>query len=272
MFSTLRTRFGIPGVISVIALVFAMLGGAYAASGGLNGKQKKEVKAIAKSIAGKPGPPGAPGANGTNGTNGKDGAPGTNGTSGAPGADGKSVEAETAPVTKCSEGGTVFKIGGVEKGKACNGEEGPEGSPWTAGGTLPKNATETGTWAFQTVQGTQTAYAVALSFPIPLSATLDEAHAIVVPEGDTTTAHCSASAPEGPGGTVANPKAASGYFCVYISTRNRASVGAFGATFSSPGLEEFNEIGKTGTFLNFTLTGEPEEQPAANGTWAVTAP
>ena len=32
MFSTLRTRFGIPGVISVIALVFAMFGGAYAAS------------------------------------------------------------------------------------------------------------------------------------------------------------------------------------------------------------------------------------------------
>ena len=32
MFSTLRTRFGIPGVISVIALVFAMLGGAYAAN------------------------------------------------------------------------------------------------------------------------------------------------------------------------------------------------------------------------------------------------
>ena len=32
MFSPLRNRFGIPGAISVIALVFAMFGGAYAAS------------------------------------------------------------------------------------------------------------------------------------------------------------------------------------------------------------------------------------------------
>ncbi len=31
MFSKLSTHFGIPGVIAVIALVFAMLGGAYAA-------------------------------------------------------------------------------------------------------------------------------------------------------------------------------------------------------------------------------------------------
>ncbi len=37
MFSTLRTRFGIPGVISVIALVFAMFGGAYAASNSSGG-------------------------------------------------------------------------------------------------------------------------------------------------------------------------------------------------------------------------------------------
>jgi hypothetical protein len=46
MFSTLRTRFGIPGVISVMALVFAMLGGAYAAnspSGG--GKATASAKA-----------------------------------------------------------------------------------------------------------------------------------------------------------------------------------------------------------------------------------
>jgi hypothetical protein len=32
MLSPLRNRFGIPGVISVIAFVFAMLGGAYAAN------------------------------------------------------------------------------------------------------------------------------------------------------------------------------------------------------------------------------------------------
>jgi hypothetical protein len=48
MFSMFRERFGIAGVISVIALVFAMVGGAFAAGGGLSSKQKKEVKKIAK--------------------------------------------------------------------------------------------------------------------------------------------------------------------------------------------------------------------------------
>ena len=54
MFSTLRNRFGIPGVISVIALVFAMFGGAYAASNSSGGgkatasaKAKKDAKTAA---------------------------------------------------------------------------------------------------------------------------------------------------------------------------------------------------------------------------------
>ena len=37
MLSPLRNRFGIPGVISVIALVFAMFGGAYAATNSNDG-------------------------------------------------------------------------------------------------------------------------------------------------------------------------------------------------------------------------------------------
>ena len=79
----LKEPFGKAGLtVAVVALVFAMLGGAYAASGGLNGKQKKEVKKIAKQFAGKNGADGAPGANGTNGTNGTGGANGANGTNG----------------------------------------------------------------------------------------------------------------------------------------------------------------------------------------------
>jgi hypothetical protein len=41
MLSYARKRLGIPGIISVIALVFALIGGAYAAGPGLNSKQKK---------------------------------------------------------------------------------------------------------------------------------------------------------------------------------------------------------------------------------------
>jgi hypothetical protein len=99
MFSTLRKRistkrrepFGKAGLtVAVIALVMALVGGAYAA-GGLTKSQEKQVTKIAKKYAGKPGAPGATGPagpagsagaagkNGTNGTNGKDGSPWTAG-------------------------------------------------------------------------------------------------------------------------------------------------------------------------------------------------
>lgn len=97
MFKRLKEPFGKAGLtVAVIALVFAMLGGAYAA-GALTGKQKKEVEKIAKKYAGKPGAAGAQGSagaagakgdTGAAGTNGKDGTNGTNGTNGAKGADG----------------------------------------------------------------------------------------------------------------------------------------------------------------------------------------
>ena len=68
--NSIREPFGKAGlIVGVIALVFAMLGGAYAASA-LSGKQKKEVEKIAKKFVGKPGAPGANGTNGEDGTTG----------------------------------------------------------------------------------------------------------------------------------------------------------------------------------------------------------
>ncbi|HKB50891.1 MAG TPA: hypothetical protein VKC63_05620, partial [Solirubrobacterales bacterium] len=63
MLSPLRNRFGIPGVISVIALVFAMLGGAYAASDNGSGKATASAKAKAgpRGPRGKTGPAGPAG-------------------------------------------------------------------------------------------------------------------------------------------------------------------------------------------------------------------
>ena len=52
-----------PGlVIAVVAMLIALTGGAFAASGALTGKQKKEVEKIAKKFAGKPGSSGFAGA------------------------------------------------------------------------------------------------------------------------------------------------------------------------------------------------------------------
>ncbi len=74
-----REPFGKAGLtVAVVALVFAMIGGAYAA-GTLTGKQKKEVAKIAKKFAGKAG------SDGLQGSAGKDGSPGAAGQGGPPG-------------------------------------------------------------------------------------------------------------------------------------------------------------------------------------------
>ena len=52
MLTRIHRKLGTAGfVISIVALVAALGGGAYAASGGLTGKQKKEVEKIAKKYA-----------------------------------------------------------------------------------------------------------------------------------------------------------------------------------------------------------------------------
>jgi hypothetical protein len=139
MFSTLRTRFGIPGVISVIALVFAMFGGAYAAS---NSSNAGKATASAKAKKGPRGPKGATGPAGPAGAQGPAGPAGAKGDAGANGSNGAA------------------------------GATGPEGSPWTAGGTLPAGKTETGTWAatFVRVGEGVAQTTVPISFPIPLAA------------------------------------------------------------------------------------------------------
>src|ERR1700710_172411 len=151
MFSTLRTRFGIPGVISVIDLVFAMFGGAYAASNSSGGGK---ATASAKAKKGPRGPKGATGPAGPAGAQGPAGPAGAKGDAGANGSNG------AAGAT-----GATGPTGG-------KGATGAEGSPWTAGGTLPAGKTETGTWAanFVRVGGGAAQTTVPISFPIPLAA------------------------------------------------------------------------------------------------------
>ena len=101
MISGVRNRIGTAGlVVAIIALVAALGGGAYAASGGLTPQQKKQVKKIARTEAKKlvgTGPAGAPGATGPAGANGKDGTNGTNGKDGEDGEDGQTGFVEALP-------------------------------------------------------------------------------------------------------------------------------------------------------------------------------
>lgn len=114
MLFTLRNRFGIPGVISVVALVFAMIGGAYAANhnGGATASAKAKGKPGPRGPRGKPGPAGPQGPPGPKGDT------GPAGPAGAPGKDGQTGFAQTLP-----SGQTVAGTWGTSGGpSAPNGD------------------------------------------------------------------------------------------------------------------------------------------------------
>jgi hypothetical protein len=109
MFSLLRRRFGMSGIVAVVAVVFAMTGGAFAGGSQLARvvvtSERHEPSSAYRQQA-KRGPRGPRGATGPRGPAGQ-GSPGQAGPAGPKGA---------------------------------------EGSPWTAGGTLPPGRSESGTW------------------------------------------------------------------------------------------------------------------------------
>jgi collagen type VII alpha len=217
-------------IISIVALVAALGGGAYAASGGLSGKQKKEVTKIAqteaKKFAGKTGATGSAGANGTNGAKGDTGAAGSTGAEGKQGPEGKPGK------------------------EGPEGEPGEDGSPWTLGGVLPANATETGTWSASGLEGTEVL--VPISFAIPLKAGLAAAKTHVVPA--TGEGVCN--------GTAEAPKAPAGELCVY--KQEFTGVTLFGVTKIS-GVEA--GTGKSGAFIGLEGVTSASQ---AYGSWAVT--
>ena len=264
MISRIHQKLGTAGfIISIVALVAALGGGAYAASGGLSGKQKKEVEKIAKKYAGKPGQKGATGPAGANGPAGAKGDAGINGSNGSNGSDGSSgatgksvVVAPEGPGPECGTGGISVEVEGTGNQEfVCNGEQGPPGQPWTAGGKLPSGATETGTWSISVPAEGQILQP--LSFSLPLATSPEP----ILVDGD--------SAPGCPGVENGLPKAEAGKLCLY---QNKLSVTEF--TPSSGFLKPYSPTapgaGPTGTILAFTCG---ESGPCLRvGAWAVTAP
>ena len=240
----IRRHLNYANITATIALVFAMSGGALAASHYLITSTKQIKPSVLKSLKGANGKNGASGANGTNGTNGAPGEKGANGNNGAEG--------------KAGTNGT-------------NGEKGPEGSPWTAGGTLPAGKTETGTWTFSDPPGIPEPFiqAVSLSFPIPLGERLEEANTHFVKKGETAPKECDEGTVKG---TVAEPKAAPGNLCIYsdspVGKITPLSEGIFDPEKSvsnccaaEPG------VGKSGALVFFEEAKAEEKQ---EGDWAVT--
>jgi hypothetical protein len=302
MFSTLRTRFGIPGVISVIALVFALVGGAYAANNSTSGGKATASKSKAKK--GPRGPKGATGPAGAQGPAGAKGDAGAAGSNGANGTNGTSAEAVSFSGAKggCAEGGIEVKSA-KPAAFVCNGKKGENGQTGFTD-TLPKEKTETGTFAYTANLSAGSATARApISFSIPLAAPLADGHVhLIIEEGteeivfNETTEEFEAVAPTGcgsalnPPGTNADPRAAAGNLCVYLVatqpplvrtgfsevhlasnyiTDPSSTCDTLGCLplLGGPG----DGAGTTGAILQVAQGGSGTYF-AGSGTWAVTAP
>lgn len=255
MFARVSSRVSPATLLALLALVFAMSGGALAMNGNRGGSRGgRRAGVVAARAAGRPkaavgargprgvrgpaGPAGKSGAAGASGAQGVQGPAGPQGPAGAAGAKG-------APGEK-GETGEIGEVG--EKGPA--GPKGETGAPWPAGGTLPANATETGAWSVNPREGEPLQF-YAISFPIPLAGDgLDSEHVLVAPNSK-----CS--------GTVAEPKAEPGYLCLYTEANINVELSAI----AKPSPSGEGGAGAAGALLHVEGKGTPA---VAWGTWAVT--
>ncbi|MGC1850832.1 MAG: hypothetical protein WA687_00160 [Solirubrobacterales bacterium] len=292
MLSPLRNRFGIPGVISVIALVFAMFGGAYAASD--NGNDGGKATASAKKgprgprgPKGPAGPAGAQGPAGPAGAKGDTGAAGANGQNGAPGKDGTSPSgtgfagSKTVGSVTCTEGGIEYK--GATTNLVCNGKKGADGQTGFTE-TLPSGKTETGVYGVlgevengpavgaigpSTMDEGDVAGPLPVSFPIPTAAapTFVFVPGIATGFGSDSGAGC-------PGVSAGKPQAASGKFCVYGLATDFGGGLIPSATVTTVGPEDIfggPAVSRAGVLLKVNCAdGGTFEACYGKGLWAVT--
>ena len=253
----------------------------------------------AKGPTGDEGAKGATGDEGAKGPTGDEGAKGPTGDKGPTGASGPSVtEVDTGTGLT---GGPITSTGTIEidptetqqritgtcaSGEAVTAVE-EDGSVVCAsaggGGGWPTVAATgdlmTGAWSYTTTQAAtpeniSTAdtgvhqYAVPISFPVPLSALLDDAHTRFIAEGGSD-ANCP--------GSAAEPNAKTGYLCVFQGTSHSSNVTYprvftdFPFPFTQPFFPTPGTNGaiRTGTRLIAAIgAGDAWD----GGTWAVRAP
>jgi hypothetical protein len=242
------------GVIATIALILAMSGGAYAAKKYLITSTKQISPSVLKSLKGAAGKNGAAGPTGPAGT-------GTAGPAGPAG--------PTGPAGSAGAQGDKGLPG--EKGeRGEKGAKGEKGEPWTAGGTLPAGATETGTWAMGMPEGAtleiegapvrtvkETPIKAPISFTIPLAAPVAADHVHIF-EGETIPAGCTGTVVEN---RVTALKAESKSLCIYVVQ----------ASLTEPLFPNDPETGGEGAGIaGVILEANAKAGESAAGTWAVT--
>jgi Collagen triple helix repeat (20 copies) len=269
MFSKLQNQFGSAGlVLSVVAIVLALGGGAYAANH--LGASASKAKAGPRGKTGKTGPAGPAGPQGPAGPTGPAGSPGTNGTNGT---NGVSAEAGTAFSGKKTVGSVTCENGGVPVKSAspetavCNGKNGTTGFT----DTLPSGSSESGIWG-QTELGSEiTAQLnIPISFVIPLKKPLDSSHVHIF-EGTTAPAGCSGIETGGTGNHLIELEAEPGNLCVYVDLQNNLSAAELDTLNLEGTPSEPFGAGRTGTVLG-SVFDEVEPFAWARGEWVVTAP
>jgi hypothetical protein len=242
MFSRARRGLTYANVTVTVALVFAMCGGAYAAGRYVITSTKQISPKVLKVLAAK---------------NGKDGVAGPTGATGSAGAPG--ARGEVGPAGKDGVSGTLGEKGVLgEKGTL-----GREGSPWTAGGTLPSGATETGAWVLRTTANAEEEFRLtAISFPISLGSPVKTEFISV--GGTPPGGKCK--------GSVEKPEAEPGWLCVFAGKSLVYKGGLSPGQFLTPsgGLSTTETSGTELAFETLKPT-TPGEEVSAEGTWAVTA-
>jgi hypothetical protein len=311
MLSALRKRlhFNPATAIAFTALLFAITGVSFAATGAGNGSgggagNKNNNASLVASTAkskGKTGPRGArgpagpAGKNGTNGTNGapgatgpagpkgETGAPGSNGTDGTNGSAGPAGETVYVKTLGPNQGGC--DAGGAEfsnktgKAAACNGESGGGGG----GGEgypkfLPEGKSETGTFAVRFVEGTlvpgsgstrEGSVFNPISFTVALETKPKVARYVSLAAQQAKTG----AAEKECTGTAEAPTAAEGVLCVYEGKifEPAETEELRVAKFETP--EGGGGAGTTGTVALIRYEGPAlgEGFASLQGSWAVTA-
>jgi hypothetical protein len=261
MSSMLRTRFGIPGVIATVALVFALTGGAFAAKYLITSTKQispsvlKKLKG-AKGPAGAAGPAGAQGPAGLAGAAGARGADGARGATGPAGANGQSVTTEAiGPFEDCDDQEGVR----IDPGDhvICDGKpgtNGTNGSPWVVG-TAPSGAILKGTWSIPnvTAAGANERFPVPISFGVPVAG----AETVVLRE-DGQPDPLAGFGLECPG-TSTNPQLSNlpGVICAYGQNMQRikpwttASLASNAAVFDKGGIVFIPESTEAGKVTGF---------------------
>ena len=297
MFQRLHKQINPAMILAFVALVFALTGGAFAASGHGGGGTSHATltatvakkKPAPKSTRGPAGPKGATGATGPAGAAGATGATGPAGANGTNGVGTPGLE------------GREGKEGKEGKGKeGPKGTTGPEGQLCKTECVLPEGATETGTFSFSGAGSALTHVFTPISFPIPLPAALDGSAVHYINKNEEEIKYNPAvpakwelvAASASCKGSVAKPEAEAGSLCVYeqqtagLEMSNETTgpllllTGAGEVTTPTPG-ESGVGAGTAGAVLRFTVAleeVEPGKFVSAKdpyygfGAWAVTAP